>query len=165
MNIPVSVEVNDALPLAVLEEIHRSAQAPIHPKMREAVHRAADAYDAQRYRDFNASNKGGGSWAALAPSTIRSKTRRGTVGKGILRDSDRLFLSLKKGNPGNVNRDLPDGVQRGTSVPYGIFHVRGTAKMPARNFLFPPDANTKTRVAGNVTGGIRDVIAGMTTKA
>lgn len=161
-SIQVLVEVNDALPLAVIEEIAKSADPPLHPKMREAVHRAQDAFDAFQLRHFNKSNKGGGIWPPLKPSTLARKKRKGTADKGILRDSDKLYASLRKGGVGNVNRDLPDGVQRGTSVKYAQWHQRGTSKMPARVIKIDPDTNMKQRVMGNVTGGIRDVIAAMT---
>jgi phage gpG-like protein len=164
MPVTVTVEVNDALPLAVLEAIAQASQPPLHPKMREAVHRAQDAWDADGFRFFNRNAKGGGLWPALAPSTVARKKRRGTLAKGILRDTDKLYTSLRKGSPGNVNRDLPDGVQRGTNVPYAIFHQMGTSKMPARPIKVDPDANMKQRIMGNITGGIRDVIAGMVNK-
>lgn len=97
------------------------------------------------------------SWPPLAESTRAAKRRKGTLGKGILRDDDDLFVSLKPGAPGNILRVVRDGVEAGSSDPKLKYHQRGTARMPKREVLVAPDKQTTQEIAAVARDGVRRV--------
>lgn len=69
----------------------------------------------------------GPGWAPLAPSTLAGR-RGGGAGAKILQDTGVLVNSVS-GDSG------PDFAEAGSAVPYGAFHVTGTRRMPARDWL------------------------------
>jgi phage gpG-like protein len=88
-----------------------------------------------------------GGWAHLSPSTLRAKALRGTLGKGILRDSDRLYNSVAKTR--GITADTILEIQKyslryGTNVPYAIYHQLGTIRMPRRPIV--PDTTPQSVV-------------------
>jgi hypothetical protein len=83
----------------------------------------------------------GHAWAPLAPSTIAAKTRRGTVGKGILRDSDHLFKAVFRARATDDRLKMVAGgirFQGNVAVPYAIFHQVGTQFMAERQVIPDP---------------------------
>lgn len=71
---------------------------------------------------------GGPGWAKHAASTLKK-----TVGpKRLLRDTDTLYNSFKKGAPENVFKVAPRSFEGGSSVFYGIFHQEGRGHNPER---------------------------------
>lgn len=87
-------------------------------------------------------------WAALAPSTIESRIRKGTAAKGPLRDTDNLFLALFRAvasthrvqaTASGVRVSLGlDSSARAIDRLKALWHQRGTAKMPARQIIPEP---------------------------
>lgn len=78
---------------------------------------------------------GGEKWAPLAPSTLARKD----PGKGILVDSGRLRASLTQETaPDSIRALLPQSLHWGSSVPYGVFHQKGTSRMPQRRVVKLP---------------------------
>ena len=69
----------------------------------------------------------GPGWPGLAESTLRSR-RGGGGGAKILQDTGRLAGSIQPSHG-------DDWGAAGTGVGYGLFHVTGTGRMPARDFL------------------------------
>lgn len=92
---------------------------------------------------------GRGTWAALKAATIAAK---GHAKKLVERG--RLRLSLIPGNPGNVLIADPNGVTVGTSDPNAEFHQSGTATIPARPIVVPPDPATDAGMAQDVADGV-----------
>lgn len=82
----------------------------------------------------------GDAWVPLAQSTIEDKTRRGTVGNGILRDSLDLYYSLTGGGRGAIQTVTEDSVTFGSSIYYLGYLDGGTRKMPARPVYGDKDA-------------------------
>lgn len=78
----------------------------------------------------NFAAQGRPAWAALAPSTVASKKKRG-VKSGIGYDSGDMFKSLHPSHSGHT-------ATVGTSMPYAGFFNSGTIKMPARKFMVVP---------------------------
>ena len=73
-----------------------------------------------------------GRWAPLSNLYAKFKAVK-FPGKTILRRTDSLFESLTgKESPGAIFRPSESELQLGSSVPYGVWHQRGTSKMPAR---------------------------------
>jgi hypothetical protein len=78
-------------------------------------------------------------WAAWAESTRRRRIAKGTAALGLLRDSDHLYDAIFRDRPADSRLRRIQGrlrFQLNTAVPYGIFHQRGTKRMPARQ-IFP----------------------------
>jgi phage gpG-like protein len=84
----------------------------------------------------------GGAWAPLSPK-YKTWKDKAFPGKPILERTGRLRGSLEwlgtAPGPGGLFTAAPDHVLVGTTVPYGTYHQEGTAGMPARPFLPPPD--------------------------
>jgi phage gpG-like protein len=74
---------------------------------------------------------GGERWAPLAASTIATKQRKGMPDK-ILVATGKLQHSLTGHGDGHIERITPLMLEWGSSVPYGVFHMKGTSRMPAR---------------------------------
>lgn len=90
----------------------------------------------------------GHTWAALRPSTIAERIRKGTIAKGILRDSDDLMRAVFR-SPTSSGAILAIGggfrLVMGESViddPIERmkfrWHMQGTARMPAREPIPSP---------------------------
>jgi len=75
---------------------------------------------------------GAGTFSALSPAYAKYKAVK-FPGKTILRRTDSLFESLTSADaPGAVFRPVESELTIGTSVPSGIYHQRGTSRMPSR---------------------------------
>nr|WP_294515923.1 hypothetical protein [uncultured Rhodopila sp.] len=86
-------------------------------------------------------SEGDGDWKQLADSTVEQRKRKGIGGEHmILQESGDLLKSLTPGDPNNVLRATPDGVELGSAVPYAPF------VNAARPFIVPPDAVTKEQM-------------------
>lgn len=86
-------------------------------------------------------SKGGHTWAPLAASTIRAKKRKGTLDKGILRDTDHLFKALFRARDTDSRlRTIPGGLRLSlnTGIPYAVYHQVGTSRMPERQVIPSP---------------------------
>lgn len=111
----------------------------LRPMMQRGV---APAYNAMLKRHWDSKGAAfGHRWAPLAASTIASKTRRGTIQKGILRDSDHLFKVLFRARATDNRLAIVAGGLRfsgDVSVPYAIYHQVGTQFMPERQVIPDP---------------------------
>jgi len=80
----------------------------------------------------------GRSWAPMAPATVRRGRDPGTLEL----DSGAMLLSLSKGGDGNLFEAGPTEGIAGTGLsgrggfPYPYWQQQGTARYPARPFLF-----------------------------
>jgi hypothetical protein len=110
---------------------------------------------------FDKFSKGGGDWQSLSPRTIaaRRKGKRATGSVAILRDTNSLFNSLQP-NLQVLNQDQGkfSGIRWSTDVGLGgperypgksvstsdvaKFHQFGTAHIPQRKIIVPPDGQT-----------------------
>lgn len=95
--------------------------------------------------------KNGKSLAIPASAQVRTFQRRygfsaSEVIKGLQKDGYTVFRPLKNGKPGNVifaqKKTISRKTMRGTSIP--IFILKKSVKIPARPFLFIPDAVLET---------------------
>lgn len=79
---------------------------------------------------------GSGGWEPLAPSTVRTKARRG-LDPRILRATGDLAESLT--NRGGANLSIPrhDGLDFGSTVPYARFHQQGNGVPVRKPAQFP----------------------------
>lgn len=83
----------------------------------------------------------GGSFAGLSEKYRRRKAR--TVGvRPILVAQGKLIRSLSSGRD-RIMEVGPNGFKYGSRVAYAGFHVDGTGKMPARDFLSFSDADLR----------------------
>lgn len=95
----------------------------------------ADAVLAANAEQFDTEGRGG--WAPLSPAYARRK--RAKYGdRPILVASGRLRASLTT-SP-DVRRVDRDSMEVGSTVPYGVFHQRGTKRMPARPPVALPES-------------------------
>lgn len=86
-----------------------------------------------------------GGWAPLAPSTVARKARAG-LDKRILHATLRLRRSFTdKNHKDHVYRATADEMFVGSRVPYGVYHQKGTDRMPRRR-PFELDEATRKRV-------------------
>lgn len=84
--------------------------------------------------------RGGTPWAPLSAGYRKWKEKK-YPGQPILVRTGRLRRSLTAvGNEDTIRDQQPMALTIGSSTPYGIFHQRGTRRMPAR----PPLVLTKT---------------------
>jgi hypothetical protein len=102
-----------------------------------------DLQNIERVQFLTEGAHGSGGWAALAPSTIADKERRG-LSPWILRASEILFNSLTGRGLGQIKEIGPDFMRFGSDIPYGIYHQRGTVHMPMRKVI---DITEPERVA------------------
>lgn len=116
----------------VLRETNRKG-GDLRPAYRE-FDRSVSRYF--RLRFASGGRFGGGSWAGLAPATIRHRlSARGGNRGGITRplwDFGNLRASLVAPGPQSVRVIQPLKYERGSSVPYLTYHMTGTEHMPAR---------------------------------
>ncbi len=83
----------------------------------------------------------GHTWAPLAPSTIATRARKGTLAKGILRDTDHLFRAIFRERAADSRLSSAPGGYRlrlDTRIPYAIYHQVGTSNMPDRQVIPDP---------------------------
>lgn len=94
-----------------------------------------------------------GRFAPLSASYARSK-QTSHPDKPVLRADDDLFVSLTDPEAaGAILRPEPDSLTIGTSVPYAIFHQRGTRHMPARPPISPSETQ-KRRLQKAIQSGL-----------
>lgn len=94
--------------------------------------RFVPAFRRQVLEDFVSEGAHSGSrWAALSPAYAAWK-RRHAPGRGILVLSGAMKASLVGEGPGAIVRLTATTADVGTSVPYALFHQRGTRRMPQR---------------------------------
>ncbi len=129
-------------------------------------------YMADQQRRFSKNSRGGGGWAPLKASTLRSR-RTGrkvrtakTTGKAdkrfkkktagsaaILNDTGTMFAAMSRGAPGNLHQHIPLGIRVGfgpTGHPEGNatiadiagFHNTGAGRNPKRVILGHPSPQT-----------------------
>lgn len=72
-----------------------------------------------------------GSWAALSPAYARWKASR-YPGKPILRRTDALYAALTGNTGATIYEAEPQQLVLGAAITYGMYHQRGTSRMPAR---------------------------------
>jgi len=135
-------------------DLSGSSRGPI----RKSFHVMAKMYSSRMRRRFR--NEGEGEWPALKPSTIAG--RRKGKGKGnssakTLRDTGLLLNGLTIGGPGNLFKDIKNGVVFGyssarhgaDSVSYldlAVWHSEGKGNLPVRAIIVAPDAATQKRM-------------------
>lgn len=102
-------------------------------------------------------SRGGGDWAPLKVSTIKSRRKgRGKSKRSpaILSDTNTLISSLRRGAAGNLFKDIKNGIRVGfgeTRHPSGKatvadiarFHHKGAGNLPKRELLVPPGPATR----------------------
>lgn len=78
-------------------------------------------------------------WASLTRSTILARTRRGTIGKGPLRDTDTLFNAVFTQSATRI-AITSTGARLSVSPrdPKWVFHQLGTRRMVARQVVPQP---------------------------
>lgn len=76
----------------------------------------------------------------------------------ILRDTSNLFNSLSAGAPHSIMAIEGWAFIYGTNVYYAAAHQYGTARLPARPFLVPPDAQTAAKVQAILTRAAQAVL-------
>jgi phage gpG-like protein len=89
----------------------------------------ADDFLTVNKRQFDSEGGNSGTWAPLAPATVR---RRGSA-HPILNEHGDLRESLtQRGGKGSVRTVGPHELFVGTDVDYAHFHQSGTSRMPRR---------------------------------
>jgi hypothetical protein len=160
-------------------------------KLLEKVPRSVYNQWAARYRSFAQErfvkfSRGKGTWPPLAPSTIaRRRKGRGrrrdaqgrAIGKrarvvAILRDTGTLFAALDvhfTRNPGQLQKDLPHGVQVGFGGPgkhpkapmsvadLASIHHFGLGRVPARPIIVDPPNKVLNQMSTDVARYWRSV--------
>jgi len=104
------------------------------------------------YSAFNAQHHLGGAFGA------QNKPPPAAAVLPILIRSGRLYGSLIEGGAGHIEELLPDGIRKGTGIFYAAFHQSGGGRLPQREILVPPDADTDAQIG-------RIFIAGLTSSA
>lgn len=100
-------------------------------------------------RNFETEGGFVGGWAPLSPHYAAWKARH-YAGRPILQREGTLYRSLQwsqgAAGPGGIARIENTRAEFGTSVGYGIFHQRGTRRMPQRQVLAIPESQTWGRL-------------------
>ncbi len=105
----------------------------------------ADDFQAAAQAQFASTGAtGSGGWAPLSPVYAAWKARR-FPGQPILVRSGRLRDTLTK-RPFGVERIDPQQMAIGSDVSYGLFHQKGTSKMPRRRPVELTEANRRLMV-------------------
>ncbi len=166
-----AVRVNNDPLRNVLSDIRRGLIAGGDPnEVRGMLRKWGTRYLGEMERRYAKFSRGGGDWPALKPSTVRTRRRggkkRGGVNKpkvntrrtggkvAILRDTNTLFAAMRRGNPGNVFKDIYRGITVGvgpTRHPGGKatiadiagFHNRGAGHLPRRRIFVQPSSATR----------------------
>lgn len=74
-------------------------------------------------------------WAELSPN-YRAWKQRKFPGRKILELTGKLKSSLiTSGSEGNVSVVTPTEMSVGTTIPYAIYHQKGTSRMPMRKII------------------------------
>lgn len=111
----------------------------LRPLMQESI---APAFDRMEMRHWESEGAAfGHPWAPLAESTIRAKMRKGTLGLGILHNTNNLFRTIFAARASDSRLRVIGGglrFQANISVPYAIYHQVGTSRMPERQVIPDP---------------------------
>jgi hypothetical protein len=118
-------------------------------------------------------------WRALRPSTVKQRIRQGFPGpQPILRRIGEVKRALREGEPGNQLRMIAKGVRTGYggNSPHSRYpgqkrsspsiaqiaewHNTGTARMPKRQIIVPPNRPTLQSMIHPLGVAIRRIIAG-----
>lgn len=121
-----------------------------NPHLRQGLRNAAMEYLDFARRRFEANAAGGGGWAPLAESTVKSK---GSA-VPILEKSGALHLSLTPGAPGNVIQIVGLGVEVGTEDRKAALHHFGGGNLPARPVLPVIDDQTAARIDAKLSSAV-----------
>jgi hypothetical protein len=128
----------------------------LRPLMQRGI---APAFNRMEKRHWDTSGAAfGHPWAPLAESTIRAKARKGTLGLGILHDTNHLFRTVFQARETDSRlRAIGAGLrfQANVAVPYAIYHQVGTSHMPERQVIPDPLPDSFKR---EVRGIIRQFI-------
>lgn len=89
-----------------------------------------------------------GGWAPLSPDYAAQKALR-YGSQPILVASGRMMRSLTTPGAGSINRKIGrDSLEFGTSVPYAIFHQKGTSRMPQRRIIDLTESDRRSILKG-----------------
>lgn len=135
----------------------RIKRGPADPIIARGMAGAGDEYLWFTRRRYLARSVSG--WPPLAPSTRRQKSRQGTLQKGTLIETERMFQSLMPGLPFNVRRVTPAGGEFGSMHPNLKFHQEGTKRMPRREVLVDPTSRARGEMDAKTTAAIDRLIA------
>lgn len=104
-----------------------------------------DEFYAQEKSQFESEGaEGGDKWDALSPEYDGWKEAH-FPGKPILQRTGSLYESLTNPNSTNgVRREERKTLTLGTTIPYALYHQKGTENMPARPELIFPEAWKRT---------------------
>lgn len=123
----------------------------LRPLMQESIAPAFNRMLAEHWRTEGAAF--GHPWAPLQPSTLAAKARHGTVGLGILHDTNHLFRTLfaDRANDSRL-RKIAGGLrfQANVGVPYAIYHQVGTSYMAERQVIPDPLPDSFKREVRNL---------------
>ena len=127
-------------------------------------------------RHFQKASTGGGGWAPLATSTqhtrgkkprARGRAQVAARQHAILVNTGTLKRALNLGGLGNLNKPLRKGVRYGIGGPgihrggkmrigrLAVIHHAGTATIPARPIIVPPDAKTQAALGRDVQWSLK----------
>lgn len=94
-----------------------------------------------------------GKWAALSPAYAKYKAVK-FPNQPLLRATGSIFEALTNPDaPGAVFRPERTDLTIGTSIPYAIYHQRGTGRMPARK-PYSPSESQKRRIQKAIQIGL-----------
>jgi len=97
-----------------------------------------------------------GVWAPLRPAYAKWKAVK-FPGKPILFATGDLVRSLTSPFDSNAIFDMtPESLERGSTIPYAVFHQQGTGRMPARPVIDPNDKD-KEEMLGVIQEHFRDL--------
>jgi hypothetical protein len=102
----------------------------------------APAYNKMLHRHWTSQGAAFGQrWAPLAPRTIETRARKGTLHKGILRDTDHLFKAVFRARATDDRLKMIKGgirFQGNVGEHKAIYHHLGTFHMPERKVIPDP---------------------------
>lgn len=133
----------------------------LHREVTTGSNRENDLYTAwaRRYlaflrERFRRNRSGGGDWKPLAPATLANGKPR----RGILDVTGAIFNALRPGQPGNLMERTATGMKVGvgggakhpdanaTIAQVAIWHDQGTATIPRRPIIVPPDPTLRKQI-------------------
>jgi phage virion morphogenesis protein len=137
--IDISAELEDRELINALSRLRRKI-SNMRPAMAEIAETLRSSVEENFARESSrgplvASKAKAGAWAALAPSTLKSRARKGKTGKK-LQVTGQLLASIQ-----TKSSDVEALV--GTNKKYARFLNDGTKKMPARPFMVIQQADLR----------------------
>lgn len=85
-----------------------------------------------------------GRWKSLSSRYNKQKIKRYGSGKKILEASGDLVSSLTGNNPGSYYRTTKKEFAIGTTLPYSVYHQRGSGNLPKREPISISDAQKRS---------------------